>query len=840
MTALFRRILALLLSFVSCLSVSFGGTAVRTWRPDNKTAAVNDIAGDSALSDSVLLASRMSNGVQCVYANAKRTAYRMTNNVMTLTHTLGKFGNGATLTDANGKVYVRDSFDAWCRDADGAVWRASDSPEAGRVNTIRLGKYYYDVHVRDYDLKPGAFRADKEFHVWSDRLYMQYSLFADEAMSGPEAFGAQIRIPVKTVAALRIQDASGAHSDTAADPESVTFAAFDIKDAGVVGFILPVTGQTRSLSVEKERGEYVVTLTADYEPGAGINKFDETGGYGLNRVTFGCRIYTDGSHGFEGVERAAFEERNPLAVTAEDGRKVSYEALRGCYAVELPGTWFQYAYDNPDTRFPVTLNVPAGEDRDIWVRAWTEAGGLEACVVLDDTGTLAPIDVQVSKNFGGDIAEHYYSVRDYSYGDAYFPVAAKADRDITLTAVHLYQNWGNVPLKQLSSIEFHTSYYHLSTGTTESNCISPYFADGKDGFILPDFRGRSGIMWSGQPQFNAVGKPCFMLDRSYLPQTVAEFEGNVIRSVGPTDADLEMRFLSGDGSYRYTLRHVEFPQTDENRVYYTVDVEFLKNKTYLNFRSEVDLFFQTGRFVEYKTLAYAGADGKETTAPFERGLIQKYHRLGGEIPWYTLMTIDDTEEAIRNNTFGGNSATIIRDYSIIRGGKSADIPFTVRTFSFNDFTDSALTLDVGPVTFRKGDSIRLDLILMPWGTGLETDWENVRKVLDDSAANRLTASAEKGSVVDDDVIPTVRCDNNEAVFTVSGGGNNTVVRVEGFTRFGELAVEEKTGSGWTPVELSSACGYDGYGVRYNADGTYGYSFVYGSDGTPRTFRATVA
>ena len=839
MLAFFRRLIAFLLSFFTCFSAAFGGTSVTVWRMNDETAVVNDISGDSDLADSVLLASKLANGVQCVYADANRTAYKMTNRDMTLTHTLSKYGNGATLANAAGAVYIRSSFDAWCKDADGAVWYASDSAQEGRINTIRLGKYYYDVHVRDYDLKPDTFKVDKEFHVWSDRLYLQYTLFADEATDALDSFGAEIRIPESSVAAVRILDQYGPHADGSADADSVAYAAFDIKSAGVVGFILPVSGETESLAVRKECGEYIVTLTAAYEPGTGINKHDETGGQPLNNVTCGCRIYTDETHGFAGVERAAYVEQNPLSVTAEDGRTVAYEPLRGCYTVNLPGTHFQYAYDNPDTRFPVTLTVPGEDDRDIFIRAWTEAGGLEACAVLDDTQTLVPIDVQVSKNFCGDIVEHYYSEKDYSYGDAYFPVAAKADRDVTLTAVHLYQNWGNVPLKQLSSIEFHVSYYHLSTGTTESNCIGPYYIEGKDGFLLPDFRGRSGIMWQGQPQFNATGKPSFLLDRSYPAQTVAEFEGNRINSVGPTHADIEMRFLSADGSYRYTLRHVEFPQTDENRTYYTVDIEFLKNKTYANFRGDVDLFFQTGRWIHFKSFGYLDENNEDRIIPLDYGITKKYHRLGDDNPYYTLLTIYRPEEESLNNTFGANEATFVRGYSVTRGGKPAEIPLTVREHAWNDFSDASLTLDVGPVTFKKGDTIHLDLILMPWGIGIEEHCENVKAVREDSCVNRLKITEADGAIADDAVVPTVVCVDNTARFTVAGGGNNSVVKIKGFTRFGKLRVEELRNGEWTGVELASVWGYDGYGIQYEADGTYTYSFVYASDGTAKTFRATV-
>ncbi|MBQ6019496.1 MAG: hypothetical protein IJL26_04870 [Clostridia bacterium] len=839
MAVFFRRLIAFILSFFTCLSALFGGVSVAPWRNADETETVNDISGDTELADSVLLASALSNGVQCVYADAARTAYRMTNRDMTLTHTLGKRGNGATLTDADGNVYIADSFDAWCKDADGRLRYSSDSREKGRVNTIRLGEYYYDVHVRDYDLKPGAFKVDKEFHVWSDRIYLQYILFADEATTALDSFGVEIRIPEKTVAAVQIKDADDVHDDLNADPGSVEYAAFDIKNVGAVGFILPVSGETKSLEVKKDGGDYVVTLTADYIPGTGINKSDETGGYALNSVPCGCRIYTDGAHTFDGVENAARVERSPLAITADSGAPVAYEALRGCYAVSLPGTSFQYAYDNPDTRFPVTLSIPGADDRDIFIRAATEAGGLEACAVLDGNGVLVPIDVQVSKNFCGDVVEHYYSERDYSYGDAFFPVAVKSGKNLTLTAVHLYQNWGNAPLKQLSSIEFHVSYYHLSTGTTESNCIGPYGIEGKDGFLLPDFRGRSGVMWGGQPQFNACGKPSFLLDRSYLPQTVSEYMGSKINSVGPTHADIEMRFLSGDGSYVYTLRHVEFPQTDENRTYYTVDVEFLKDKAYLNFRGDMDLFFQTGRWLRFRSFGFLDGNNEDQIVPLDYGVTKKYHRLGDENPYYTLLTIDKPEEEILNSTFGANEATIVRGYSVTRGGENEKIPLAVREHAYNDFSDVSLTLDVGAITFMKGDTIHLDLILMPWGTGLETHCENVKKVREDSAVNRLSVEAQIGEAAADGIIPTVKSENNTAEFTVRGGGNNSVVKLDGFTRFGKLKIEEKTGDTWTPVGLASVWGYDGYGVHYNPDGTYCYSFVYASDGSARTFRATV-
>lgn len=112
MLSYFRKLLAFLLSFFTCFSALFGGTVVAPWRLHDETAAMNDISGDGNLADSVLLASELANGVQCVYVNANRTAYQMTNRNIALTHTLGKYGNSATLTNYNGAAYIRNSFDA--------------------------------------------------------------------------------------------------------------------------------------------------------------------------------------------------------------------------------------------------------------------------------------------------------------------------------------------------------------------------------------------------------------------------------------------------------------------------------------------------------------------------------------------------------------------------------------------------------------------------------------------------------------------------------------------------------------------------------------------------------
>lgn len=240
----------------------------------------------------------------------------------------------------------------------------------------------------------------------------------------------------------------------------------------------------RHLSCKISAVYYTLCVYANYTPGAGLNDYKEEGGFDLNEVTFGMRLYTDETHSFEGVKKAAYEETHPLAVTVAENASgavfVGYNPLRGLYEITMNGTGFNEAFADPSLRFSAPFTVKnGGDDRAIFVdAACLVSGGLECGVVLDAEGRQLAMDTQVSKNFQGDGGEWVYSAPDRQYSDMIFPVMAKAGAEESFTAVHLYQNWGDFPLKQISSIEYHTPYYHLSTGVTETNCISmQYMSD---------------------------------------------------------------------------------------------------------------------------------------------------------------------------------------------------------------------------------------------------------------------------------------------------------------------------------------------------------------------------
>ncbi len=846
-----KKMFAVILAFLQTLifNVSYGDFVEPQKTPDAPTQIINNIDGDTTLADSVKFASQFDDVVQAYYTDAERSTFRMENADMVLTHELTAKSKDATLTNADGAVYVADSFDTYYISG-GKKHYSSSSDDNGRINAIRIGEYYTEVHLRDLDFKSKDFKVDKAYHLYGDRVYSQLSLYATEATTALEEFGSEIKIAKSAVAAVQFADKNGVSADlTKLDSVSVQYVAFDIKDAGVVGFIVPSDGSTKAVYVEDDGENYTVRQVANYTAGTGINNNEEVGGYDLNCVTFGFRLYNDTTHSFDGVAAQAYLERNPLeGITVNggtaEGRYIGYEALRGTYTFAMKGTDFNNAYLNPDKHYTMPFSITCDDkDRDIFIRTNGDNGCLEAGAILDSNGVLVPIPVQVDKNFCGDGGEPFYSVKDYQYGDCFFPLSLKAGETVELTVLNLYQNWGHAPLKQLSGIEFHVAYYHLSTGTTESNCIAPYFVFEKDGWTLPDFRTRSGIMWAEQPQFNSVGTLKFVtynkkaLGFIDAGQVYSEYKGATVNSSGLNYSDIVTEYESDCGSYTYTLRHVEFPQTDENRTYYEVNIDFNREITFDNFKRDFDLFYFDGRFVNFTKVGYLNADNESVVVPVNTSK-DVYYTLGDESPYWGFFDVTEDSEDDVDNHFGCNFAMVVKDSEIIAGGAEQNIPFAMRDSSTKKLTSGSITLDTEKITFMPGDSIRLTLVLLPWGQGKEENDSNVRAVREDSALKPVTVTAVTGMVEEDALVPTVRAENGVAEVNVTGGRNYNVIRFNGYKNLECPEIYVKNGDVWEKASVNTAHGYDGYTVHYNEDGTYGFSFTYQTDSpdTVHSFR----
>ena len=671
---------------------------------------------------------------------------------------------------------------------------------------------------------PPALKTNRILHVFPDKLHQEARFVAAGKVDNVKEYGMVLRLPADSVDKFQVRDASGVHNDLNFDPATVQYAGFHVKGVGVAGFIIPdIKGNTAALTVELIDGTYVIR----HVYGGAVEI--KSGQW----VTLCNRFYTDESDSFEGIDRAAAEELDPLTgITVKDTdcgcQFTGYDKIRGIYLFSKGGTDFSTAYYLAQNRYfssNVEITNNTSRDRNIYLCFRTISGALECAALADAEGrNLLPIPVEVCKNFCGEYEDRTYDPTDTSYGDSYFPLVVKSGETTGFTELHMYQNWGKYPLKQLSSIQFHVSYYHLSTGVSESNCIAPYYVYGKDGWILPDFRGRSSIMWADQPQFNAVGVTKlvshYRTDGTYCQ---GEYTGSKINSYGPTYADVEYSYVADDGSYEYTVRHMEFPHTDESRTYYTLDLKFNKDLTIAEVRRDFTLLMFHSRTTAYHRLTYTDKNGNIAIRDNKLGLAysNEYVKLQKGSFWYTWNYI--TEPSWENPL---NYGVVVRDYSVKLGGSKWNGNFAIKNNCDGIYNAGYLTLDVGKATFRKGDYIRMSFILLPWGnTDLESV-DNMKNVYEDSVTSPVRVKAAKGSAVSDKWLARVRCEGNVAEFTVTGGRGNTPVRVDGFTSPERPEIYVKEGGGWVPYSNAVETEYDGYMIHFNDDGTYGFSFIF--------------
>lgn len=346
------------------------------------------------------------------------------------------------------------------------------------------------------------------------------------------------------------------------------------------------------------------------------------------------RLYTDENHDFAAFIREAEIERNPLkdedfiidakgstleeAFGQERDGVIGYDPWMGAYYLQLDGEGFNTPqYDYPNRHWNIRFKVNSPDKRNIYVFAYVDNGGcLECAAILDENNMMLPIPLEVAKNFSeGGGERDIFNVEDYTYSYTIFPMNLEEGETEYVNLVNIQQNWGNYPNKQISSIQFHCPYYHLSTGTTESNCIVPWYTTERARGLstLPDHRGWSGPFWQSQPQHNSCGSHRWLTytnsDGKYC---ASETTSTSVGSFGPIYADLNMDYITDDGAFRVHYNHMEMPQQDENRGYYEMQYTVLHDVTFTNMKSDFEFlsFTDNDSTGVYKRIGYLGTDGK--------------------------------------------------------------------------------------------------------------------------------------------------------------------------------------------------------------------------------------
>jgi hypothetical protein len=316
-----------------------------------------------------------------------------------------------------------------------------------------------------------------------------------------------------------------------------------------------------------------------------------------------------------------------------------------------------------------------------------------------------------------------------------------------------------------------------------------------------------------------------------------------------------MGYLSDDGRIRITYNHMEMAQTDENRTYYEMSYEFLDDISFKDFAK--DFSFYSVRSIDpvgvYTMFGYLDKDNKPQVMDAKMaGDDAVYYTLGDNAPYFSYMNM--TEDRANKSGYV-NLAFLIGDYEFIICGEKVEPNFVAADLG----GAVSLSLDLKEVTFKKGDRITINSILLPWGSqdtvydgsdGKAPD-RNVRDVRENTILNPAKATANKDcQVIYTAFVPMLKTtDGKSAEFTLSGGENNIAVRVFGFDVLTVPKIYENKNGEWVEYEVSSAKAtevggicheYDGYTVYYDGDGTFSYAFMATMEnGAARQFKIVV-
>jgi hypothetical protein len=316
----------------------------------------------------------------------------------------------------------------------------------GKVSSLRfdVGGAGDTVQIKDIkaiklDESAPALLLDRTFHTYSDKLNQVLHFVATEPVKDIASLGMITRIAADTVDKLIIKDADGTHTSLdGVDFDTCEYVGFDIKGAGVLGFILLPHENSGKLEVTLADGAYTVTQSAC--PAGGVINADPY--TTKDDFYMGHRLYTDESHTFDAFLVEAENERHPLDTFA-GGQYVGYDALRGAYRYSMDGTGFNEPFFKEQNRhYTASVSVTGTEtDRNVYVYTNTTYGCAENALILDENDMLLPIPVMIYKNFVGENEEPVFDPGDPSYSEAYFPLTVKAGEVTKLTVLNLYMNY---------------------------------------------------------------------------------------------------------------------------------------------------------------------------------------------------------------------------------------------------------------------------------------------------------------------------------------------------------------------------------------------------------------
>lgn len=642
-----------------------------------------------------------------------------------------------------------------------------------RMNVWRASPHYWEIHLRDIPFVPDGtdakpLRGHLVIHAHPDRAHLELRFEPDD---GPK-------------------------------PETAGWTA-DVTDAG--------TGAADGRPVLRAAGTAVLA-----PPGGAFAPDGSEWRAQADAAWWAVRPVADTNNDDE----LFAAETKPLPAadfTATDGWWSGYDARSGLYILEMTAHRGAFTFENawkvPSRRMvtPVTVPTPAQPQR-ITVMARTGTGNLEAGAVTDPHGFPRAIPTFVAKNFAGENEEP----DDRAFGDILFPLQLGPDTPREHFVMGLYQTWGRLMLKQVSSIRFFNIYWHLSAGLSETTCFTHAWMDIRDTLVsIPDFRPYSGPFLMGQPQHDCFSWPGFLNYETKDGTVRPMYRRTDFHAVAPCLAHFTMHFRTADDTADMTVESWEIPQTDEARTFLRIRYQWdkpalVEGDARKNFR-----WLQMFEKYPVQDFVWLNAEGKERTVPAKPG--SKFPvgaPLAAELPYAgahegrsnfgTLMLVTRLEGQL-----GGQKVT--------RAHLTADFGKDSGLYAF---TTGAQSLALQP-----SDYLEADILLMPHGE-VTTPFHKPNREREHWGERPPVVSQVTRGTKLRDFPATVRADNDAAAFRVTGGLNMLPLVVEGFSAH-VVPLLWKDGL-WQDQQQH---GGDGYQVDAAPDGTFRFTFNYPIRGT---------
>ena len=505
------------------------------------------------------------------------------------------------------------------------------------------------------------------------------------------------------------------------------------------------------------------------------------------------------------------EELHPLpasSFTVRNGRYLGYNVASGLYEFEAitPGLSFNSAYDNPNRRIEMGVAIKSdGRSRRIFCKSISHVGMLPATVLADENGFMLPTPVLSCKNFAGEREEP----DDTAYGDAFFPVELPANAEKRFQILHLFQNWGDHMLKQVSSIRFFNIYWHLSTGVSETTCFSiPAMKLNGVWVLIPDYRPYSGPFWPGQPQHDCQSWPGLLQYQTAAGEVRLAYDKTVFESIAPNLARFTMHFTSTDGAARAAATVMEIPQDDQMRTFLKIRYDFTKDVVIKGDARATFRWLNVNDKHLPQSLVYLDAAGQSVVTNQLQALGRP---LGAEFPFVGTHGMPGT-----HGTKYFNSLVLIRSFQARLAGQEQQNAFF--SSQYHKTGNYWLTTDSESLVLRAGDYLEAEVMLVPHAEGTEplVVPERERRYYG-TAGPTLTVTTGRARRT---FPATIEADHEVVAGTVTGGNSCTPIIAGGFDHW---AVPLLWVDGVWQNQQSH--GGDGYQVNPDANGKYRFTFL---------------